>query len=1043
MPRYYDVTQSKFWKAADSTTRGFSGGLGTVTFPEPGTSDMVTEHAFNCMPNILSLGFTLDGGNTFLNHAADDQSGDCSKDKPSFLLFNDFITQKELPLAFDDDAMVAMYTQGSSSGGDILRLCGDPIDLLGKLGSSTSKNPFHSSGDGYLSIGNDSNYDILTGANQRDRAYQTTPGSGGDAYDSNRSTDYTMYVNNFQQKGVIQFQKDLAVSGGEENWIRRENAYASTHIMKVLELESGKASFIVSQPDVLYKNNMIEGQPLEAGVMGTGTDLFIIYQYGKPLDFDPAGAGTDGDSTGTCAVGTIERDGNTITFTRVTSHTSMSAEGGTKWLGHSCTSATNGTGGDLTDILAERNMPRCMISPYRRWIIIQMGINVLGSGVTEREAWDDYPERGYGSICAIKRPDTTHQPGIKASGTITCTSVAVGHNVAINGNTYTAENSGGGTPSGTSFFDQSGTNAATATSLATQITADVRTGPAGDVDAVASSNVCHVYNTAKGVTGNDTTLVSASATLVVSGATFAGGIDTAAGTGFALGPTFNESNYYINAATQAPYFARRGFDITEDTPYYKEIDFGFGAYDTEAGTGGQVTIFRPDFAKNEIDLTGILVGKGDYVEKYGKPLSFIVSASGGGTTEENALNIHSSQSETVTARPKLITEFWDAPPARPGLAVNPSQENPYNPEFLIATGDDDLWYGFLMINDSPIKSKYDNIVAYAPLNENLDKWVAGSSKDITITPKQIKCYNYADFIGTEFIKETTIGDIKGKLTYGTADGLYNGVAQWEYSDDTCEGLGGHSKMNGGYFKYGLYPGTTDAGYIPNTGTKYRTHFSAQGIFTFNSAMTTNNYSMIQHVNNSGAEPVWAIWYDGTNEKIKARVYWATSGYVELASTTEPILDNVTPVHVCLVCDTEILEGNVKLYINGVLEDQTGSILQTGTTNNWQYGSLVILTNTLSQALFCGKADAAIATTEWTGKMEEIIVHNIPIYPFPGDETDMTITKNFEEVSSNITGEPKTWNAKVFVSDYHNFRGDYAALSPNISWKKPSFNIDGT
>ena len=27
--------------------------------------------------------------------------------------------------------------------------------------------------------------------------------------------------------------------------------------------------------------------------------------------------------------------------------------------------------------------------------------------------------------------------------------------------------------------------------------------------------------------------------------------------------------------------------------------------------------------------------------------------------------------------------------------------------------------------------------------------------------------------------------------------------------------------------------------------------------------------MIQQVNSSGADPIWAIWYDGTNEKIKA------------------------------------------------------------------------------------------------------------------------------------------------------------------------------
>ena len=76
-------------------------------------------------------------------------------------------------------------------------------------------------------------------------------------------------------------------------------------------------------------------------------------------------------------------------------------------------------------------------------------------------------------------------------------------------------------------------------------------------------------------------------------------------------------------------------------------------------------------------------------------------------------------------------------------------------------------------------------------------------------------------------------------------------------------------------------------------------------------------------------------------------------------------------------------------------------------------------------------------------MEDILIHHVPIYPVAGDAEVLKITKHFEEVASNTSGETKVWNARLFVQDYHNFKGSYIAASNNISWRKPSFNIDGT
>ena len=420
-------------------------------------------------------------------------------------------------------------------------------------------------------------------------------------------------------------------------------------------------------------------------------------------------------------------------------------------------------------------------------------------------------------------------------------------------------------------------------------------------------------------------------------------------------------------------------------------------------------------------------------------MSFIVSPSGSG-------DMHSSNAANNHDKPKFITEFFDDIPPNPGLTVEPFEEDQHYPFFRFAIGGDDIWHSFLMVDEVPITSKFHRMVAYAPLNENLDKWEANVTYDTANTPAQIKCYNHDDYIGRE-IFSTTLNDVKGRLSYPQANGFYSGSyvsGSWVYTDDTCEGLDGHAKMGGGEFLYGLYPATADDSYgNPNSKTNYRTTFTAQGIFTFNSSMGSSNYTMMAH--GADTAPIWMVYYDGTNKQVVARAYWSGTGYVELKSTTAPLLDDVTPMHVAIVLDTEILEGNFKMYINGVLEDQTGKSLATGTTNNWDYGNL--LYDEGSAKLVIGMPmgavpEGSLSTIEWTGKVEEVIVHSLPLYFFPSGADNFVYTKELEEVMNNSTGEAKSYNARVFTMDYHNIR-DPVASSKNINWKIPSFNIDGT
>jgi hypothetical protein len=151
------------------------------------------------------------------------------------------------------------------------------------------------------------------------------------------------------------------------------------------------------------------------------------------------------------------------------------------------------------------------------------------------------------------------------------------------------------------------------------------------------------------------------------------------------------------------------------------------------------------------------------------------------------------------------------------------------------------------------------------------------------------------------------------------------------------------------------------------------------------------------------------------------------------------------MHVAIVLDTELLESNFKLYINGTLEDQTGKALATGSINNWDYGTILFDANSWMWVI--GNAmgtipEGSLDTVNWTGKIEECIVHKCPLYFFPDGTESFIYTKELEELTDSLSGEVKSYHARLFTMDYHNIRYP-VANSKNQTWKIPSFNIDGT
>jgi hypothetical protein len=109
-----------------------------------------------------------------------------------------------------------------------------------------------------------------------------------------------------------------------------------------------------------------------------------------------------------------------------------------------------------------------------------------------------------------------------STGTVTCATAVQGNTVTINGLVYTAVD---GSPADFTEFSVDTGNNETATSLATAVNGDARSGTLGDVSASPSSAVVTLTSDQAGTAGDAVTLVSSGATLAVSGATFSGGVN--------------------------------------------------------------------------------------------------------------------------------------------------------------------------------------------------------------------------------------------------------------------------------------------------------------------------------------------------------------------------------------------------------------------------------------------------------------------------------------------------------------------------------------
>jgi hypothetical protein len=175
----------------------------------------------------------------------------------------------------------------------------------------------------------------------------------------------------------------------------------------------------------------------------------------------------------------------------------------------------------------------------------------------------------------------------------------------------------------------------------------------------------------------------------------------------------------------------------------------------------------------------------------------------------------------------------------------------------------------------------------------------------------------------------------------------------------------------------------------------------------------------------------------TNQ-VEARVWYSDDGYIDLTSASIIPADGYTPSVVILTVDTTSREGNVKLYVNGKLDDQTGVANATGTTDNWKLDTTL---NSGNGYLVIGNKEDKGAPFD--GRLEEFVIYKDLIYPVDIKSGIYTLTKPLKEVNSK--GKRLSHSCVLFAKDYHNIRGvkpDDVCRTPAITFSKSTPAVTG-
>ena len=472
--------------------------------------------------------------------------------------------------------------------------------------------------------------------------------------------------------------------------------------------------------------------------------------------------------------------------------------------------------------------------------------------------------------------------------------------------------------------------------------------------------------------------------------------DTAPGS-TTRGITFNESLYSDSAGDSNRWNLNKSHlgGLVEDS-----VDYGFGTYkededtvDFESGAG-YIAKYVPQADYQAIPLDGLVNAEKTRLSKPDEKISLYIKAS---DETEGVCSIRTSKYSSNASDPFFTFYYVDGLPTIDDFKITPNEDNPVFPDFEWSSKDDDLWYGFLMFSNTEIKHQYHDAVAVLHLNET----------DVSDTTN-IKLKRYDGVRNGVEVNSTAIG---GTMATST------------------EGLAGNALLTDA--SEGCFVTWADASYTQPT-----SQFSLVAHFTCDSIAHTGFVV--------GKFGEFDISVD-TSGNVNAAITPQGGTEVTLKSTSVINTDGETPTNVILTFDLGLASANVKLFINGKLEDQTGLKTTAGSANNWKAGTN--LANDTDSRLTVGiepvDGSSAPSANGFSGKIEEIVLYNKAIYPVVPKTGKFTFTKPIEELSVAPIATGISNVARLFIKDYHNIRGTSStevASSSNVAFKKAGLGL---